>query len=151
MAASLLKQLLSHLPVLPPDIERLYQSCTENGMGQKPALAALVSSFISCTSQFASVYLLIDAFDECDYEYQEELILLINSFSAVQNLRLLLTSRPSVHRLREIIVPESIIIIQADPKDVEAYLAARLGKQPFLSHQIKVEIATRLAMGIKGM
>src|SRR5208282_2897885 len=112
---------------------------------------ALRSSFVSCTIHFTSVYLLIDAFDECDSRHQEEIIWLINELSSLENLRLLLTSRPSVHRLREIVVPESTICISADPKDVEVYLSARLGKEPFLSPQLKDEITRRLATGVKGM
>ena len=148
MTASRLKQLLSHLSFLPSDMQK-YEDCIDSS--QKPILIVLHSSFVSCSIHFTLVYLLIDAFDECDSRHQEEIIWFINELRLTENLRLLLTSRPSVHRLREIMVPESTICISTDPKDIEAYLSARLGKEPFVSPRLKDEIAKRLATEIKGM
>ena len=151
VAASYLKQILSHLHVLPPEIQKLYDDCHRNPIPQKPALDILVSAFVSAASQFVSVYLLIDAFDECDSLCQDEMISLVIELSSIQNLHLLVTSRPSVGRLRAIVAPESTINISAESKDIDLYLSAKLRKEQFLTTKVKDEIAKNLATRVKGM
>lgn len=89
MIRSLLTQLSSQCLKMPQALELLYSSC-ENGERQ-PTSSLLLTTLNHMMTHFETVYLVIDALDECSK--REELFSSIKEFFQATNLHILVTSR----------------------------------------------------------
>lgn len=95
MLASLIKQLCCCRPDTPEPVNDLHDTRTR---GHRPDRTTLEKTLIACTHDFSSVYLVIDALDECPTVNSErrKLMQTIRSIhtTTTNNLHLLITSRP---------------------------------------------------------
>jgi hypothetical protein len=87
---NLLKQLVFQLDVVPETLESAYDRFLRDGM--EPERAAFVALTRGCFKQFSTVFVFIDAFDECSKQERPILMDSIQQFPKSQ-LRLFLTVR----------------------------------------------------------
>ncbi|KAF7504337.1 hypothetical protein GJ744_002457 [Endocarpon pusillum] len=64
LLANLIKQLVQHQIPLPSNVKLLYERLTKKN--QRPSLEVLSETFQSIASSYSRVFIVIDAFDECD-------------------------------------------------------------------------------------
>jgi|SRR6266496_3884916 len=117
----------------------------------KPSFETMLGLFMSCAIQFESVYVLIDAFDECSLNFQWSVLEAIRRLSLV-SIRVLVTSRPHPEILQLQISEEEAfrIEIKAHKDDIQKYLIARLTENT-LTQKVKDLIVEAVSQGAEGM
>lgn len=93
----------------------------------------------------------LDAFDECDDDQQEEVLILIDAFLAYTPAKIILTSRPHLKRLRAFPHNAVQMHVSAEDADVRTYISWRLKKVRNLSQDMKTKILEKLSDAAKGM
>ncbi|KAF8474206.1 hypothetical protein BDZ91DRAFT_779864 [Kalaharituber pfeilii] len=90
----LLKQLCRSQKVLPQGLQALFTKCHFND--KPPTLRELQHQFVAVTSLFEEVFLVIDAFDECNQDDRKEILNGLTSLfqHCSAKLKLCVTSRP---------------------------------------------------------
>lgn len=147
--ASLLKQLLSHLPIIPAALLELHKISEKRATS--PTLSEYATRFLSCSKEFECIYVAVDAFDECDRAEQETVLAFVQDFLAA-GIKLVLTSRPHIQALRKLQENGSTLPVEADDDDVKKYIATRLAKEaPDLAQELRAQIIKKLNDGAKGM
>jgi hypothetical protein len=159
MLRSLLCQLVQRSVVIPKGVDALFSSC-ENGRRQ-PSLHALLDVTRQAMQQFAHVYVVLDALDEC--MQRSELMDMLEAVAGWQldNLHLLMTSRKQrdIERSLEGYVEEDdTVCFQRDvvDQDIQRYVQHRLGVDKGLAkwnkdNAIRQEIEEALMHGARGM
>ena len=159
MFRSLLCQLLQHSVTISKGVDALFSSC-ENGQ-RKPSLHALLDVTCQVAQEFAHVYVILDALDECSQ--RSELMDMLETVAGWQldNLHLLMTSRKErdIERSLETYVgEEDTVCLQKDvvDKDIQRYVQQRLGVDKGLAKwnkdvAIRQEIEAALMGGARGM
>lgn len=145
MLGSLLKQVISHQDDIPLELTELYDtSITPLNR------TTLLTQFMSACAQFDYIYVVVDAFDECDENQQEEILLLIDELLSRPSLRLLVTSRPHLRRLKSL--PNSALMsVTATDEDVRTYLSSRLQQVGYLSQDVKNKTVEAISQSAQGM
>jgi hypothetical protein len=159
MLRSLLCQLLQRSFTIPKGVDALFSSC-ENGRRQ-PSLHALLEVTQQVMQQFAHVYAVLDALDECTQRL--ELMDMVETVAGWQldNLHLLMTSRKErdIERSLEGYVEEDdTVCLQRDvvDQDIQRYVQHRLRVDKGLSKwnkdvAVRQEIEVALMRGARGM
>ncbi len=111
----------------------------------------LLEQFISCSEEFEYVFLLLDAFDECDNDQQEAMLSLIHQFKSQSSIRIMLASQPHLQKLGTLSECAITINLSASDSDVRTYLSFRLERERFLSQGLKSKIVEKVGQGVKGM
>lgn len=129
MLCSLLCQLLQRSVVIPKGVDALFSSC-ENGKRQ-PSAHALLEVIRQVAQEFAHVYVVLDALDECSQ--RSELMDMLKTMARwrLDNLHLLMTSRKEwdIERsLEGYVEEEDAGCLQRDvvDKDIQRYVQQRL-------------------------
>jgi NACHT domain len=123
VALHILKQILSDLDDVPPQLEALYNKST------KPDIAACKELLTSCAEKFSSVYAVFDAIDECSNANQKDVVSL---FAHLQRstYRLLISTRPHLlENLREQLEEIQTLEIYANESDLKNYIMTRLSEK----------------------
>jgi hypothetical protein len=159
MLLSLLCQLLQRLVVIPKGVEALFSSC-ENGQ-RKPSLHALLDVTRQVAQEFAHVYVILDALDEC--AQRSELMDMLETIAGwpLNNLHLLITSRKERDietSLGSYVGEEDTVCLQRDvvDQDIQRYVQQRLRDNKSLAKWnkdavISQEIEDALMRGARGM
>jgi hypothetical protein len=159
MLRSLLCQFLQSSVVIPKGVDALFTSC-ENGKRQ-PSLRALLRVTKEAAQEFAHVYVVLDALDEC--MQRSELMDMLEAVAEWQldNLHLLMTSRKErdiESSLEEYIRDEDTVCLQRDvvDKDIRRYVQQRLRVDKGLAKwnkdaSVRQEIEAALMGGARGM
>jgi hypothetical protein len=159
MLRSLLCQLLQRSSTIPKGVDTLFSSC-EDGRRQ-PSLRALLEVLQLMLQEFAHVYVVLDALDECTQ--RSELMDMIETVAGWQldNVHLLLTSRKERDieiSLESFVVDEDTVCLQKDvvDKDIERYVQQRLSNDKNLAKwnrdsAVRQEIETAMMCGARGM
>jgi hypothetical protein len=159
MLHSLLCQLVQRSVVIPKGVDALFSSC-ENGKRQ-PSLHALLEVSKEAAQEFAHVYVVLDALDECTQ--RSVLMDMLETVAGWQldNLHLLMTSRKErdiESSLEEYIRDEDAVCLQRDvvDQDIQRYVQQRLRVDKGLAKWNKVasvrqEIEAALMHGARGM
>ncbi|KAI1560360.1 AAA-16 domain containing protein [Pyrenophora tritici-repentis] len=159
MLRSLLCQFLQRLVVVPNGVYALFSSC-ENGKRQ-PSLHALLEVTREAAQEFAHVYVVLDALDECTQ--RSELMDMLNTVARWQlnKLHLLITSRKERDietSLESYIREEDAVCLQRDvvDQDIQRYVQQRLRDKKSLAKwtkdaAISQEIEDALMRGARGM
>jgi hypothetical protein len=144
----LLKQIIAQSDLIPSSIVDLYEECTSR---DRPLdLSDILEQFTSCCRHFDSVYVLFDAFDECDDSQQEQIRSLIEELLLLRSLRVMLTSRPYLRALQNLSETAIVIPISAQDPDVREFLVSRLDGA-ILPQALKSELVDTVAQGAEGM
>jgi len=140
---------LCSLQALPSEVKELYGDSLKRNL--KPEFDSLLDLFMLVTKRFSSVFVFMDALDECHTNYHEKIFLLIQRFSR-SSIKVMLTSRPDAEISKKL---EKLIElpISAQDGDIERYLNSELGKKEceHLHSEIKCDIVETLTSGTKGM
>jgi hypothetical protein len=159
MLRSLLCQLLRRAVVIPKGVDAVFSSC-ENGKRQ-PSLHALVEVTRQIAQEFAHVYVVLDALDECTQ--RSELMDMLETVAGWQldNLHLLMTSRKErdiESSLEGYIRDEDAICLQREvvDQDIQRYVQQRLHDDKALAKwnkdtAVRQEIEAALMHGARGM
>ncbi|KAF1933118.1 uncharacterized protein M421DRAFT_24692, partial [Didymella exigua CBS 183.55] len=159
MLRSLLCQLLQRSVVIPKGVDALFSSC-KNGQ-QQPSLRALLDVTRQVAQEFAHVYVVVDALDECTQ--RSELMNMLETVAGwrLDNLRLLMTSRKErdiENSLEEFIKDDDTICLQGDvvDQDIQLYVQQRLRVDKGLAKwnkdaAVRQEIEDVLMGGARGM
>jgi hypothetical protein len=118
---TLLKQILCQIPDIPSDIESFYNAVTAEN--RNPGLTDLIR-FLTSHSK-SQIHAIFDALDECDNEYQLEILSL---FAVLEKsgFKLLISMRPHMKIGYEHLISFKTIIIEANEADLENYVLAIL-------------------------
>jgi hypothetical protein len=159
MLHSLLCQLLQRSVVIPKSVDALFSSC-ENGKRQ-PSLHTLLDVTRQVAREFAHVYVVLDALDEC--AQRSELMDMLETVAGWQldNLHLLMTSRRErdiESSLESYLGKEDVVCLQRDVvnQDIQRYVQQRLRVDKGLAKwnkdaTVRQEIEAALMGGAHGM
>jgi hypothetical protein len=159
MLRSLLCQLLQRSFMIPKDVDALFLSC-QNGKRQ-PSLHALLEVTPQVMQQFAHVYIILDALDECTQ--RPELMDALETVASWQLdiVHVLMTSRKErdiESSLESYVKEEDTVCLQRDvvDEDILRYVQKRLSDDKRLAKwnkdtAIRQEIETALMRGARGM
>jgi hypothetical protein len=159
MLRSLLCQLVQRSFTIPKGVDALYSSC-ENGR-RKPSLYALLDVTRQAAQEFAHVYVILEALDECSQ--RSELMAMLETVAGWQldNLHLLMTSRKErdiESSLESYVGEEDAVCLQRDvvDQDIQRYVQQRLHDDKDLAKwnkddAIRQEIEEALMHGARGM
>jgi hypothetical protein len=150
--SSLLKQLVSQLKIIPSSLAALHD--VSIATNTKPGRLTLLGHFIACVGQFESVYILLDAIDECVDREQDQILSLLNDLLSESTLKIMITSRPHLTN-RIYTLSASILGISINPTDidddVQTYLISRLREERFLRQDLKNRIVQEISKQAEGM
>jgi len=135
----ILRQLLQH-KALPRELDAAYDEWIERGRRKRPDGDFFVNLAVHCAKEFAVVFIVLDAFDECGDEERDTLVHYLQQFLKA-GFKLYVTTRLHLRdRLFESFgMAGSMIEIKADAADVEKYVKESL-KNRLLSESLKDEI-----------
>ena len=148
VVAGLLKQLLCRLDAWPREIEKAYATSLKTG--SELNYNELLDLLIAVSSHFSTVYVLIDALDEVEWEHQPAFLSLIQHLSE-SSIKTLVTSRPHLEICHEFEMSGLSITISANDLDIRQYLSVRLNKRKHLASGLKKKIVETLSINADGM
>jgi len=92
---SLLKQVLYQLGDIPATVEKAYDQWISQGVSAEPERKSMCSLLEECFAKFTTVFVVIDAFDECNEKEVSKILKDLETLPLFQ-LRLLITGRNHV-------------------------------------------------------
>jgi len=133
LLAAILKQLIQARPSLVEPVERL--NIKYAGQGSKPSLKEIIEAMQSVLSGFSTVYIVIDALDECRNTDGTRCLLLTNlrELQAKSDLRLMATSRfipDIVNDFKDSFKDALTLEVQASEEDVKRFVAGQIYRLP---------------------
>lgn len=125
LIASLLKQLLQERRCIPHNLKSLYQLHSQKQT--RPILDEVVKIFLSETSKYSRVFLVIDALDECpDDDGRRQVVLSkIRAIQAVGTINLMITSR-FIPKIAQEFQKSIQLEVRASDDDVHRYLEGQM-------------------------
>jgi hypothetical protein len=104
---------------------------------------------MNCANLFDTVYVLFDAYDECDATLRKDILALIRELLSHSSFKIMLTSRS---HLRGVPYPACVHLnIAADDDDIRTFLSSRLEEEPYFSQECKTDIVEAISQGAGGM
>ena len=147
MVRTLLKQILVSLDWIPSNLERVYDDCCSRL--KSPDKEFLLRQLLSTAANFSSVYILLDALDECSPGTLEETITLIRLFKE-SGFKVFCTFRPNLIDLGDRLDVPTIHSIGAHDEDIRNYLSIRLTNEWRHAKSFREQIIDRLAKNAEG-
>lgn len=111
----------------------------------------LIAQFYSCVEQYDSVYVLFDAFDECDGDQQGSMVSVMLELLRPPSLKIMITCRHHLQSLQTISELALVLEIKAYESDIQRYIWTRLEKVRHLSQDLKKTIVDIVTRGAEGM
>ena len=151
--SSLLKQLLLQLDELPVRVKQHFDRCIMKG--QTPQVNELQDLLLSIPREFDTVYLVIDALDECRVgDCRTELLRAFQAFQA--SMKLMVTSRPHIEDLIENLAHAAQVKLRAVESDIRDYVHKQLDTRKMKKiigkdENLREEIVTTIVTGAHGM
>jgi hypothetical protein len=150
IAASLVRQLATRLNRLEPNLEKTYDEFTHGS--QKPEFSTLIELLTSCSKEFQSSYIILDALDECSESQRPEILELIRQLSAPESpFKVLATSRHHPRNVQGLFESAPTIEITAQEPDIRNYLKSKLGQEDTMTLELKEMIMSKLVLNAQGM
>lgn len=142
------------LKKLPADLEAAYNSW-EDGRMNRPDGARFAEIFAECAKEFSIVFVVIEAFNECDEDEGEELLVYLNKFLvSCPGVKLYITTRSHLKSslLQSFGLKCEGTEISAHKEDIEKYVRKQLDSQKQLySKAQKDQIVEKIQDNAKGM
>ena len=114
------------MDIIAPDLESVYDDCCSRL--KSPETTFFTRQMLSIAARFSSVYIMLDAFDECSRATLEDTIDLIHQFKD-SRFKIFCTFRPILTDLGERLNISKIQLIRAQDEDVRKYLSTRLDNE----------------------
>jgi hypothetical protein len=153
MLSSVAHQLLTKATSTPTTLLALYHKHRKENT--RPSLTDLSELVVALCNQFRSVYIFLDALDEC--RERKVLLAALRDMIATKAASFMLTSRAE-HDIIEELASTSILKVSIDSvaasKDVRLFVTKRIESDTYLCHlgqNLKDEITTSLVKGANGM
>jgi hypothetical protein len=146
IAANVLKQILVQMVDVPDDLLRLLVDVRSDAWDSLNLLK--VANLIDKAARRfpTGLYLIVDAFDECESSSERgNLLKFLQALEVSNNNRIFITCRPNIQPP----VQAKIIEIQAHDEDIETYVRAKL-KNTRLDMKLRDEIIAKLLATAKG-
>lgn len=147
---SILKQLTSQLRnKLPTMVESAYDKYEKSGQLKRPDADEFAEMLIACSKEFSTVFVVIDAINECGTGEREKLLMHLQRFHE-SGVRLYITTREHLlNNLQPKFPDANILQIKAEEADVENYLREKLRTQP-ISDKFKNNILQTMKAAAQG-
>jgi hypothetical protein len=125
----LVQQLVQNNPDIPHDLEVFHEAHARNQPPTPPTLTECVRLLRSQLAGYPSVFLVVDALDECEVQTRNELCAKLQNLP--ENIHLLITSR-DISELEYEINPSARLEILANGNDIEIYIEDQIEQMPRL-------------------
>jgi hypothetical protein len=148
IARSLCRQILCQLDIIPASLEAAYRRFKEGNMSAQPDINFFFSLLADCVGQYSSVFLMLDAFDECSDSQIPTILKLLQKLLECQ-LRIFVTGRPHIldsphiredDESQQWLRERSTLVIIASPSDIAIYLKGKLDRTKRIEETIKRKI-----------
>lgn len=126
--ASLVKQLASRLPLLPVEVEKLYDNLGSEGT--RPSVEDLYTALLKISGYYTHVFIVLDALDECNQDGQRVQLLPLFRRMCKDGINLFLTSRPHPEDIQDALCDAVKIELTAQEEDISVYIAERINNHP---------------------
>jgi hypothetical protein len=151
--AAVLKQLVQGRPDIAAPVMHMHDHHSKRG--SKPSLDELTQALLSTCSSYSTVYIVIDALDECSNRdgVRRQLIDKMHDLQAGRNVRLLFTSR-FIADVTQYFQSYPRLEVRASEEDVRRFVAARIPRLPnFIQRdeELKNEVQTKVVEAVDGM
>ena len=143
MISSLIRQLIHHSRTIPSELRRLYQRSLD--LQIRPSRQELLSLLTTVGSKFSSLYIVIDALDECDNTEEIRSCLVSTLCEALPRACFLVTSRP-VPDIEDQFKNRPRLEIKATDEDIRRYVSDQILRKPNLKKHIKADPDLRALM-----
>lgn len=131
---SLIKQLAYQIPLLPQEIEDLYDRSQKNGTSV--TLKELHTALLKTFKSFNRVFLIFDALDEYNQEQRKELLPLLHTMGE-NGANLFLTSRDHPEDIQHSFHGVPKVKISANTGGIKHYIRKRIRKSPRANYLIQ--------------
>jgi hypothetical protein len=142
IALRLLHQLLVRLEVLPVRISRKYDEL--HPRGQIPGSECLLDFLLNCSELFPSIYIVLDALDECNETRLPSIVSMIVQLSAIRKFKIFATSRHHPSAVQSLFARGITVEIGSRNHDIEDFLDVRLREVKGMTLALKTKITARL-------
>ena len=153
LLAALLKQLVRDRPDLTAPVAHMYDHHCKRG--SKPSPDELMQALKTVFSSYASIYLIIDALDECSNAdgVRSHLIDKVRELQLSSNVRLLSTSR-SIPEVAACFQSDPQLEVRASKEDVRCFVAAQIPRLPKCIRNdkaLKSDVQNQIVEAVDGM
>ena len=144
IAANMLKQLLSRLPDIPDNLANLLDDIRSDAR-HSIDISKITKTIGEVVHNFSSIFLLIDALDECEsFTARRDLLRLLKLLRG-PNIRIFITCRPHIQPLEE----AHTVDIRAHREDLDTYVRAKL-ENANITRELREEIVDKLLKSAHG-
>lgn len=151
--ASLLRQVASQHPVLPPSLLELYQKFRKQN--RRPQVEDLELTLLEVCQNFDQTFIAIDALDECDERTsRKRFLLFLATLQQTPSIRLFVTSRPYPEDIQKAFDPAPQITVEASDADLRKYLRRRIedsSSADIIDEGFKLHLVETIAKGAQKM
>jgi hypothetical protein len=127
LLAAILKQLVQGQLLTVDHMERLYEK--HSSRGTKPSLDEICGALRDVLAFYQSVYIVIDALDECREDTRRQFVAKLRDLQAIQDVRLLATSR-FIPDIEDAFRGAPKLEVQASREDVKRFVAGQTYRLP---------------------
>jgi hypothetical protein len=147
LLTSIVGQLAGQLDDIPPEVKRIYY--LNRSRCQSPGLDLLMQIAVSYSQSFDSVFIILDALDECSF--RGDLFEMISNLSDIGlGVKVFATSRDDLHDVQQFFAAEPTITIRAQDSDIRNFVEERL-RMERLPQDVKSAIIDTISMNAEGM
>jgi hypothetical protein len=148
--AALLKQLVQSRPDSAALVTRMYERHSKRR--SRPPLDEILRALKSICSNYAMVYIIVDALDECaDTDgARSQFIDNLRKLQAATDIRIMCTARP-IPEIMQYFESELILEVRASGEDVRRFVAGQMSRLPKYEEQLKGTIEVRIVEAVDGM
>jgi hypothetical protein len=156
IARSLCRQILGQLDIIPASLEAAYNK--GSNMSAQRDTTFFFSLLAECVGNFSSVFLMLDAFDECSDNQIPTILKLLQKLLECQ-LRIFVTGRPHIldsPHIREDdesqrwLQERSTVDIRASHDDIAIYLGEKLKATKRIDETLKRKILATVSIKAEG-
>jgi len=150
LLAALLKQLVQSRPDVAAPVTRMYDHHSKRR--SKPSLDEIFGALQSVCSNYTTVYIVVDALDECaDRDVaRSRLIAKLRELQTSTDVRLLFTSR-FITEITQEFQSNPILKVRASKEDVRRFVAGQMPRLLKYDEQLKRAIQDKIVEAVDGM
>jgi ankyrin repeat protein len=151
LLSSLLTQLVRQLPTVPDVVRGLYEKYGKLKTGL--AFDELEEALVSTTQLYRTVFVVIDALDECQEVALDRLMSTIRTIQRLSEMKLMTTSR-EIDRVSRYFEGDIKLPIEAHSEDVELYIDGNITCLPkfvLINPVLKKEVKATIIEAVEGM
>jgi hypothetical protein len=155
--STIVKQLAQQRPFLPTDLREIYQSCRVSS--RTPTLEELFTGLEIMSQAFDTVYLVVDALNECTQDTQSvrmvaehEIVSYLQRAHGIETVNILITTQTG-HNILHMFAGAAALEVAADEKDLRMFIEGQLSSLPvtfIANHDLRESIVTAVVRASHG-